>query len=96
LSLGLTGGRNSDVLKAEELARLKHEAEASQVNVDKAFAMFDDFVQKHDGQAGRGTSSEIALKETGEKVVLLERLMEAMSRLNAAYREYVQALEKKI
>jgi len=32
----------------------------------------------------------------GEKVVLLERLMEAMSRLNAAYREYVQALEKKI
>jgi len=33
------------MLKAEELARLKHEVEARQVNVDKAFAMFDDFAE---------------------------------------------------
>jgi len=64
--------------------------------MSKAFAMLDDLVQKHDGQAGRDKSSEIARKGVGEKVVLLERLMEKMSRLNAAYREYVRALEKKI
>jgi hypothetical protein len=81
-------------LNAEEFARLKHEIGTRQTNVDKAFAMLDDFVRKHDGQAGRDTSSEIARKEVGEKVVLLERLMEEMSRLNAAYREYVQVLEK--
>ena len=75
---------------------MKHEVETRQTNVDKALAMLDDFVQKHDGQTGRDTSSEPALKETGEKVVLLERLVEAMSRLNVAHREYVQALEKKI
>ena len=65
-----------------------------QTNVDKAFAILDDFVQKHDGQAGRATSSEIARKEIGDKVVLLERPMEEMSRLNAVYREYVQVLEE--
>jgi uncharacterized protein YsxB (DUF464 family) len=53
-------------------------------------------VQKHDGQAGQDTSSEITRKEMGEKVVLLERLMEEMSRLNASYKEYVQVLEKKV
>jgi hypothetical protein len=83
-------------LKAEEFARLKHEVETRQTSADKAFAMLDDLVQKHDDQAGRDAYSEIARKEMGEKVVLLERLMEAMSRLNASYREYVQALEKKI
>ena len=56
--------------------------------------MLGDVVQKHDGQAGLDTSSEIARKEIGEKIVLLERLMEGMSRLYAAYREYVQVLEK--
>lgn len=75
---------------------MKHEVETRQTYAGKAFAMLDDFVQKHDDQAGRDTSSEIARKEMGEKVVLLERLMEAMSRLNASYREYVQALEKKV
>jgi uncharacterized protein Smg (DUF494 family) len=81
-------------LKAEEFARLKHEVGTRQTHVDKAFTMLDDFVQKHDGQAGRDTPNEIARKEVGEKVVLLERLMEEMSRLNAACREYVQLLEK--
>ena len=81
-------------MNAKEFARLKHEVGTRQTNVDKAFAMLDDFVQKHEGQAGRDTSSEISRKEMGEKVVLLERLMEEMSRLNAAYREYVQVLEK--
>jgi len=56
--------------------------------------MLGDVVQKHDRQAGLDTSSEIARKEIGEKIVLLERLMEEMSRLYAAYREYVQVLEK--
>jgi hypothetical protein len=62
-------------LKAEEFARLKHEIGTRQTYVDKAFAMLDDFVQKHDDQAGRDTSSEIARKDVGEKIVLLERLM---------------------
>jgi hypothetical protein len=84
------------MLKAEEFARLKHEVETRQTNVDKAFAMLDDFVQKHNNQAGRDTSSETARKEMGEKVVLLERLMEEMSGLNASYREYVHVLEKKV
>jgi len=84
------------MLKAEEFARLKHEVETRQTNVDKAFAMLDDFVQKHNDKAGRDTSSETARKEMGEKVVLLERLMEEMSGLNASYREYVHVLEKKV
>ena len=75
---------------------MKHEVETRQTYVDNAFAMLDDFVQKHDDQAGRDTSSEVARREMGEKVVLLERLMEEMSRLNASYRDYVQALEKKV
>jgi uncharacterized protein YsxB (DUF464 family) len=83
-------------LKAEEFARLKHEVETRQTYVDKAFATLDDFVQKHDDQAERDTPSEIARKEMGEKVVLLERLIEEMSRLNASYGEYVQVLEKKV
>ena len=74
---------------------MKHEVETRQTYVDKAFAMLDDFVQKHDDQAVRDTSSEVARREMGEKVVLLERLMEEMSRLNASYRDYVQVLEKK-
>jgi len=41
--------------------------------------MLGDVVQKHEGQAGLDTSSEIARKEIGG-VVLLERLMEEMSR----------------
>jgi hypothetical protein len=83
-------------LKPEEFARLKHEVETRQTHVDKAFAMLDDFVQKHDDQAGLDTSSEIARREMGEKVVLLERLMEEMSGLNASHRDYVQVLEKKV
>jgi hypothetical protein len=81
-------------LKAEEFARLKHQVETRQTNVDKAFAMLDDFVRKH--EEGQDSSIGSARKEAEEKVVLLERLMEEMSRLNASYREYVQVLEKKV
>ena len=81
-------------MKAEEFARLKHEVETRQTHVDKAFVMLDDFVRKH--EEGQNSSIESARKEAEEKVVLLERLMEEMSRLNASYREYVQVLEKKV
>jgi hypothetical protein len=81
-------------LNTEEIARLKHEIGTRQVNVDKAFAMLDDFVRKH--ERGRDSLTGSARKEAEEKVVLLERLMEAMSRLNASYRDYVQVLEKEI
>ena len=50
--------------------------------------------RKRDGQAGRDTSNEIARKEVGEKVVLLERLMEEMSRLNAAYQRIRSSARK--
>jgi hypothetical protein len=83
-------------LNAEEFARLKHEVETRQTNVDLAFARLDDFARRHDREAGRDSSTGSARNEAEEKVVLLERLMEAMSRLNASYRDYVQALEKKV
>lgn len=82
------------MLKAEEFARLKHEVETRQTNVDKAFATLDDFVREH--EEGQDSPIGSAHKEAEEKVILLERLMEEMSRLNASYRDYVQALEKKV
>jgi len=85
---------NQDNLKAEEFARLKHEVGTRQTHVDKAFAMLDDFVRKHEERQDSSIGS--ARKQTEEKVVLLERLMEEMSRLSASYREYVQVLEKKV
>jgi hypothetical protein len=81
-------------LNTEEISRLKHEIGTRQVNVDKAFVMLDDFVRKH--ERGRDSLTGSPRKEAEEKVVLLERLMEAMSRLNASYRDYVQVLEKEI
>jgi hypothetical protein len=81
-------------LNARDFARLKHDVETKQVNVDKAFARLDDFARRHEMEGGPSSSIGSARNETEEKVVLLERLMEAMSRLNAAYREYVQVLEK--
>jgi len=56
--------------------------------------MLDDFVRIHEERQGSSIGS--ARKQTEEKVVLLERLMEEMSRLSASYREYVQVLEKKV
>ena len=75
---------------------MKHEVEVGQVEVDKAFAKLDDYVRKHYQVAGRGSPTGPAAKDAEEKVVLLEHLMKAMSRLNGSYRDYVKALEKKI
>jgi hypothetical protein len=83
-------------LSAEELARLKYEVETRQANVDVVFGKLDEFVQRHSTEAGRESSIESALRTAEEKVVLLERLIGAMSKLNASYRDYVQALEKKV
>ena len=82
------------MMKAEGFARLKHDVESRQTNVDKAFAMLDDFVREH--EEGQESPIGSAHKEAEEKVILLERLMEEMSRLNASYRDYVLALEKKV
>jgi len=68
---------NQDNLKAEEFARLKHEVETRQTHVDKAFAMLDDFVRKHEERQDSSIGS--ARKEAEEKVVLLERLMKEMT-----------------
>ena len=78
----------------DEVARLKHEIGTRQENVDKAFATLDDFVGKREG--GRDSSTGPACKEAEDKIILLERLMEAMSRLNASYRDYLQLFEKEI
>ena len=80
-------------LTAEEFARLKNLVETRKRDVDKAFAMLDDYFRK---QEGSSTSIASPRTEGDEKLVLLERVMEAMSRLNAAYRDYVQVLEKEI
>ena len=83
-------------MSAGEFARLKHEVEVRQVEVDRAFVKLDDYVRKHYQEPGRGASTESAPESAEEKVVLLEHLMEAMSRLNGSYRDYTAILEKKI
>jgi hypothetical protein len=83
-------------LNADEFARLKHDVETRQVSVDKAFARLDDFTRRLEGERRRDSSIGSTRNEVEEKVVLLERLMEAMSRLNASYRDYVQVLEKEL
>ena len=83
-----------DKLNAHVFAKLKHDVETGQVNVDKAFAMLNDLVHKN--EEGQDSPIGSARKEAEEKLVLLERLMEEMSRLNASYREYVQVLERKV
>lgn len=75
---------------------MKHEVETRHASVDKVFASLDDFVRRHDRQAGRDTPAGSALKEAEEKIALLEHLVKAMSTLNASYRDYVQVLERKI
>lgn len=83
-------------MSAEEFARLKHDIETRQVAVDKAFAMFDDFQRKHNGGAETDFSIGSVSKEAKQRLDLLEHLMEAMSRLNASYKTYVQMLEERI
>jgi hypothetical protein len=83
-------------LSAEEIARLKHDIESRQVEVDKSFARFDDFVRKHNGKSELDSSTKSFSQEAKERLALLEHLMEAMSRLNASYKIYVKMLEERI
>lgn len=83
-------------MSAEEFARLKHEIESGQEEVDRAFRQLDDHVRRHNGKSESGPSAESIDQEAKERYVLLERLMEAMSRLNASYKIYVRMLEKRI
>ena len=77
-----------------EFARLKHEIESKQSLVDRAFARLDDFVRAQEGKANPAPSAEQECVDAKEKLVILERLMEAMSKLNASYKAYTQMLEK--
>lgn len=82
------------MLSAEELARLKHDIESGQIEVDRAFRRFDDYVYRHNSRTALGSSTLSSL-EAKERYDLLERLMEAMSKLNASYKTYVKMLEKR-
>jgi hypothetical protein len=82
-------------LSTIEFARLKHDIDSKQVQVDKAFAGLDDFVREHEGKAGLAQTDETECKKAREKLIIVERLMEAMSRLNASYKAYTQLLEKR-
>ena len=83
-------------MSAEEFARLKHDIESKQVEVDRAFARLDDFVRKHNGKAELDRSMKSFSQQATERLALLEHLMEAMSRLNASYKIYVKMLEERI
>jgi uncharacterized small protein (DUF1192 family) len=83
-------------LSAEEFARLKHDIESKQVEVDRAFARLDDFVRKHNSEGELGSSTKLPSQEVEERLALLEHLMEVMTRLNASYKIYVKMLEKRI
>jgi len=82
-------------LSAEEFARLKHDIESKQIEVDEAFARLDAFDRKRDSERELDPSESLSQQAT-ERLALLERLMEAMSKLNAAYKIYVKMLEKRI
>ncbi len=75
---------------------MKDEIETYQVEVDAAFGRLDDLLSRSRRQASEDASAESASQATGERLVLLEKLMEAMTRLNAAYKKYVRLLEERI
>lgn len=83
-------------MSAEELARLKGEIETYQAEVDAAFGRLDDFLRRSGKQASEETSTNSASQMTGDRLALYERLMEAMTRLNASYKKYVRLLERRI
>jgi hypothetical protein len=83
-------------MSAEEFASLKNEIETHQADVDAAFGRLDDFLRRSGRQTRGDTSTESASQTNGERLVLLERLVEAMTRLNAAYKKYVLLLEKRV
>jgi hypothetical protein len=82
-------------LSTVEFARLKHDIDSRQVQVDKAFARLDDFVREHERKASLAQKDEMECKNAREKLVIVEHLMEAMSKLNASYKAYTQLLEKR-
>jgi hypothetical protein len=82
-------------LSTIEFARLKHDIDSKQVQVDKAFAGLEDFVREHEGKACLVQTDETECKKAREKLIIVERLMEAMSKLNASYKAYTQLLEKR-
>jgi hypothetical protein len=75
---------------------LKHDIESKKVQVDKAFAKLDDLVRVQEGKANPPPSTEQECHDAKEKLVVLGRLMEAMSKLNASYKAYTQMLEEHI
>ena len=79
---------------AGELARLKHNVELGQRDVDNAFERLDDFQRKQ--AKGSERSQEDQVNQSRERFVLLEQVMEKMSKLNASYRSYAEALEGKL
>jgi len=81
-------------LATVEFARLKHDIESKQVQVDRAFARLDDFVREGEGRTRLAPSAESECSNAKEKLVMLERLMEAMFKLNAPYKAYTQMLER--
>jgi len=81
-------------LATAEFARLKHDIDSKQVQVDRAFARLDDFVREREGRTKLAPSAESECSNAKEKLAMLERLMEAMSKLNASYKAYTQMLEK--
>jgi len=83
-------------LSTVEFARLKHDIDSKQVQVDRAFARLDDFVREHEGKASPAPTDETECNNAREKLVIVEHLMEAMSKLNASYKAYTQILEKSI
>jgi hypothetical protein len=83
-------------LSTVEFARLKHDIESKQAQVDRAFASLDDFVQEREGKANLTPSAESECNNAKEKLVILGHLMETMSKLNASYKVYTQMLEKTI
>jgi hypothetical protein len=82
-------------LSTVEFARLRHEIDSKQVQVDKAFARLDDFVRERERKASLAQKDEMECKNAREKLVIVEHLMEAMSKLNALYKAYTQLLEKR-
>ena len=82
-------------MSAEEFARLKHDIESGQSEVDRAFERLDDYVSR-DHEKTEPDSSTDPSQEAKERYALLQQLMEAMSKLNASYKSYVKMLEKRI
>ncbi|MDG7009637.1 MAG: hypothetical protein JRM71_02395 [Nitrososphaerota archaeon] len=83
-------------MSAGEFARSKHDIESEQVEVDRAFARLDDYICKHSGKTELDSSTKPSNQEAAGRCAVLEHLMEAMSKSNAAYKVYVRTLEERI